>query len=224
MDSVYCLDQASCSLLTPVDQLIGFLVKIDSRLAKIKKEVFLETLIEMATDEPMLLQLHNNFDDHCAAADDEDELTSAQARVKENFKKLAEQREAERKPINGIFYDVRIKTHFFGGQRQVVLVFTNVSAEKELQRELAMKELTKVMFTSINHELRTPCNAITNGLQLMRPFLNRASLKYYDICESSLKFLMSLVNDTLDFAQLQAGKFKMNFEFIDLRATIDEVV
>lgn len=123
-----------------------------------------------------------------------------------------------------MFYDVRIKTHFFGGQRQVVLVFTNVSAEKELQRELAMKDLTKVMFASINHELRTPCNAITNGLQLMRPFLNRASLKYYDICTSSVKFLLSLVNDTLDFAQLQAGKFKMNFEMIDVRATVDEVL
>lgn len=46
----------------------------------------------------------------------------------------------ERKAINGVFYDVRIKTHYFGGQRQVVFVFTNVSAEKELQRELVMKE------------------------------------------------------------------------------------
>lgn len=55
MDTVFCLDQANCSLLTPVEQLIGFLIKIDSRLAKIKKETFLETLIEMATDEPMLL-------------------------------------------------------------------------------------------------------------------------------------------------------------------------
>jgi hypothetical protein len=50
--------------------------------------------------------------------------------------------EAERKPINGIFYDVRIKTHYFGGQRQVVFVFTNVSAEKDLQRELTMKQFT----------------------------------------------------------------------------------
>jgi hypothetical protein len=48
------------------------------------------------------------------------------------FKDLAEQEQIERKPINGDFYDVRIKTHYFGGQRQVVFVFTNVSAEKEL--------------------------------------------------------------------------------------------
>jgi hypothetical protein len=68
----------------------------------------------MASDEPMLLQLHKDFDEHCAAADDEDE-DNDRARVKENFKKLAEQREQERKPINGVFYDVRIKTHYFGG-------------------------------------------------------------------------------------------------------------
>lgn len=81
-----------------------------------------------------------------------------------------------------------------------------------------------MMFTSINHELRTPCNAIINGLQLMRPFINRASIKYYDICDSSVKFLLSLVNDTLDFAQMQAGKFKMNFEPINVRATVEEVM
>jgi len=55
---------------------------------------------------------------------------------------------------------VRIKSHYSKGQRQVVFVFTNVSAEKELQRELVMKQYSQIMFTSINHELRTPINAI----------------------------------------------------------------
>ena len=33
---------------------------------------------------------------------------------------------------NGVYYDVRIKTHYFGTERQVVFIFTNVSAEKDL--------------------------------------------------------------------------------------------
>lgn len=68
------------------------------------------------------------------------------------------------------------------------------------------------MFTSISHELRTPINAIQNSLTCIRTFINPAWQIYYDICESSSAFLLSLVNDTLDFAQLQAGKFKINFE------------
>ena len=60
--------------------------------------------------------------------------------------------------VNGVYYDVRIKTHYWGTQRQVVFVFTNVSAEKELQRELVMKQYMQIMFTSISHEFRTPIN------------------------------------------------------------------
>jgi signal transduction histidine kinase len=127
------------------------------------------------------------------------------------------------KPINGIFYDVRIKTHYFGGQRQVLFVFTNISAEKDLQRELTMKEYAQIMFTSINHELRTPINAIQNSLVILKPFLNTRTLPFLEICESSCGFLLSLVNDTLDFAQLQTGKFKMNYESVNIRELQSEV-
>jgi signal transduction histidine kinase len=79
------------------------------------------------------------------------------------------------------------------------------------------------MFASVNHELRTPINAIQNSLQILRPFISQQSIQYYDICESSCSFLLSLVNDTLDYAQMQAGKFKMNFEPVDVRSLAQEV-
>jgi len=41
--------------------------------------------------------------------------------------------------LGGDHYDVRIKTHWSGSNRCVIFVFTNVSAEKNLQRELVMK-------------------------------------------------------------------------------------
>ena len=111
---------------------------------------------------------------------------------------------------------MRIKTHYFRNQRQIVFVFTNVSAEKDLQREQVMKQYTQIMYTSINHELRTPINAIINSLMIMKPHINQMAQQYFEICESSSGFLLSLVNDTLDFACLQAGKFKMNYELIDV--------
>ena len=57
----------------------------------------------------------------------------------------------------------------------------------------------------------------------MRSSVSTAGLIYLDICDSSSSFLLSLVNDTLDFAQLQAGKFKMNFETINVRKILAEV-
>lgn len=79
-------------------------------------------------------------------------------------------------------------------------MFTNVSAEKDLQRELVMKQYMQIMFTSISHELRTPINAIQNSLTCMNNYVSPAGHMYLEICESSSGFLLSLVNDTLDFA------------------------
>lgn len=86
-----------------------------------------------------------------------------------------------------------------------------------------MKQYTQIMFTSINHELRTPINAIQNSLACMKYSMDPSVQMYFEICESSSSFLLSLVNDTLDFAQLQAGKFKMNYEKVDLHELAGEV-
>lgn len=51
----------------------------------------------------------------------------------------------------------------------------------------------------------------------MKQYINPVGQLYFEICESSSGFLLSLVNDTLDFAQLQAGKFKMNFEDVSVQ-------
>lgn len=65
--------------------------------------------------------------------------------------------------------------------------------------------------------------AIQNSLQLLKPFVDPLAFHYFEICESSSSFLLSLVNDTLDFAQLQSGKFKMNQEEVDVRGIVQEV-
>jgi hypothetical protein len=55
---VICLDVGSCAILTPLEQLINFLTNVDKRLKQISKETFLEAMINLATDEAMLLHMH----------------------------------------------------------------------------------------------------------------------------------------------------------------------
>jgi signal transduction histidine kinase len=184
-------------MITPVEQLIRFLCTIDSKFKNIPKADFLSAIIDMAADEAVMLQLCFDKVEDCE--DNERRLLSDLESARKP-KEPADKKELERNPIDGVYYDVRIRTHFFGGEKQVVFAFTNISAEKELQREIAMRDLTKIMFTSINHELRTPCNAISNGLELILPHLPRICMQYYLICQSSLSFLLSLIGDTLDYA------------------------
>lgn len=56
------------------------------------------------------------------------------------------------------------------------------------------------MYTSISHELRTPINIILNCLILLSGKVGKKFIKWIKIAESSSKLLLSLVNDTLDFA------------------------
>ena len=131
IEDIVCMDVKNCSILTPLEQLINFLVAVDKRIANIDKDSFLTEMINLATDEAMLLHMHQGLASPCdQEVDDEGNL----------IVKQGEDKQEEDPDFNGVYYDVRIKTHYFGTQRQVVFVFTNVSAEKGLQREIVMKQ------------------------------------------------------------------------------------
>lgn len=44
--------------------------------------------------------------------------------------------------------------------------------------------------------------------------------KWLNIASTSASFLLSLVNDTLDFTQMKMGKFSLNFQEVDLYSLI----
>lgn len=66
------------------------------------------------------------------------------------------------------------------------------------------------MFAVSAHEFRTPISAAMNGLSLIKPGLKSKYKQSFDISWTSLEFLLALVNDTLDFAAMESGNFKMN--------------
>ena len=72
------------------------------------------------------------------------------------------------------------------------------------------------MVISMNHELRTPLNAIEHSLVQIKSHLNPNGLKYFDIMTTSVKYLIYLVQDTLDFALIRRGLFKLNFEAVNI--------
>lgn len=129
--------------MTPLHQLINFLTAVDHRIADIDRDSFLNDMIQLATDDAMLLHMHQGLVNPCDEESENDIAGSGvEASGDQPKKKSWEERQKEDADadFNGTYYDVRIKTHYFGTQRQIVFVFTNVSAEKGLQRELVMKQ------------------------------------------------------------------------------------
>lgn len=88
----------------------------------------------------------------------------------------------------------------------------------------------KSMFlATMSHELRTPLNAVIGFSQLMEtetfgPLGDPHYHEYTGLIQRAGRHLLDLINDILDMSKIEAGKFELNREHIDLRALIDESV
>jgi protein-histidine pros-kinase len=101
-----------------------------------------------------------------------------------------------------------------------------VLRDKNLELENAA--LVKDRFlASMSHELRTPLNAIigfTGTLLMKLPGpLNAEQEKQLRIVQTGAKHLLSLINDLLDVAKLNANKVTLNLELVDCKTLIEEV-
>ncbi|MCA3627072.1 MAG: PAS domain-containing protein [Methylobacterium sp.] len=81
----------------------------------------------------------------------------------------------------------------------------------------------------ISHEIRTPMNAIIGFADLMQeerlgPLGNAKYKEYLGDIRTSGQHVVSLVNDLLDLAKIEAGRMELNFAATDLNAIIASTV
>lgn len=77
----------------------------------------------------------------------------------------------------------------------------------------------------VSHEFRTPLNCIINMLQSLQQHLENDLINIFIIPSLiSSKFLLNLVNDLLDIAQMEAGKFKINLVDFNIHALLEDTL
>jgi len=121
----------------------------------------------------------------------------------------------------------------------VTLLYTSRRAEKIIEKqhetniELAAAKASaesenqqKSQFLgNISHELRTPLNAIIGFSEIVKdevmgPLNNEQYKNYIKDIHSSGVYLLSLINDILDYSKAEAGKLDIEYEEIDLTKLI----
>ena len=99
--------------------------------------------------------------------------------------------------------------------------------QRELERQREALEHTLQMreyfIGTVSHELRTPMNAILgfNALLLSRVQDRPEALRVLNHTRQSADHLMTVINDILDYSQLQTGKLVVHPETFELRSVVE---
>lgn len=125
-------------------------------------------------------------------------------------------REVEGRRRNGEVFpmDLSVSEYEVDGERRFTAIIRDITERKQLQR-------IKNDFVSIvSHELRTPITSINGSLGAISAGtvgeLSDIALKMVTIAQRNCERLIRLINDLLDIQKMEAGKYEIHPERIDM--------
>src|SRR5206468_4479017 len=102
------------------------------------------------------------------------------------------------------------------------LVMAKQESDRGRERAEAASLAKSQFLANMSHELRTPLNAILGFSELIatRMFDRQPerNYEYANLINSSGQHLLALINDILDLAKIEAGRWKLEEHAIDLHA------
>ena len=97
-------------------------------------------------------------------------------------------------------------------------------AQSALAEAKAQAQLKGDFLATISHEIRTPMNGVMGMTHLLlETELDGEQRNLVEVISNSSRTLLNLINDTLDFSKLEAGRLELETIDFDLRCTVDEV-
>ena len=92
------------------------------------------------------------------------------------------------------------------------------TAASALNRAEAASEAKSHFLTTVSHEIRTPISGILGMADLLRDAsLDPENASYVEAIRSSGSVLVALIDEILDLAKIEAGRFDLVVETVDLR-------
>ena len=115
----------------------------------------------------------------------------------------------------------------------VIGMYTDITARKLAEEELRIAKqkaeeasLSKTRFlAAVSHELRTPLNGILGTTQILNfKYDNPELLSHIKDIEGSALNLLTLVNDILECARLEQGKFIFRENYFDYEKLVNDII
>jgi signal transduction histidine kinase/ActR/RegA family two-component response regulator len=118
---------------------------------------------------------------------------------------------------------ILVKTYDAANERSLRQLRQSNLRLETLSRRLQIANKHKDAFVAmVSHEMRTPLNAVMGYLGLigMESSLNEKTADYVQGARNSAAHLVTVINDLLDFSQIQQGKLVLNPHTVNLRETL----
>ena len=147
----------------------------------------------------------------------------------------------ERYDVEGVRKDgtkyplaIRGKNIPYKGHDVRVIEFRDITKDYAIQEDLNKAKIEAEIanraksdfLASMSHDLRTPLNAIMGFSEIIQTEAfgalgNKKYCEYAGDIHGSGELLVSLINDILDISKIEAGKYKLNNETVDIHSAID---
>ncbi len=96
-------------------------------------------------------------------------------------------------------------------------------SREQMLHALAESKTKSQFLARMSHEIRTPLNGVIGLAELLRETNpDSRQREYISLIDSAGRSLISLVNDILDYAKIEAGKLQLDVDEFDLRGLIEE--
>lgn len=105
-----------------------------------------------------------------------------------------------------------------------LIIFTDVTARKEMEDRLRKSDTLNVvgeLAAGIAHEIRNPMTALKGFIQLLQSNMKEDFSSYFDVIQSELKRIESIITEFLVLAKPQAIQFKQSSITKIMKETID---
>ncbi|KAG0460004.1 hypothetical protein HPP92_023132 [Vanilla planifolia] len=114
----------------------------------------------------------------------------------------------------------------YAAQNRYVMVMEDCRKMEELKVQAEAADIAKSQFlATVSHEIRTPMNGVLGMLDmLLDTDLNLTQKDYAQTAQVCGKALISLINEVLDRAKIEAGKLEIEAVPFDLRSILDDVL
>lgn len=170
---------------------------------KIRNEGRLELLLKNQEIEQRIADLSEAFEAH--------ELRQSAALIQSAtaFAEKRARRIAEALAVAGLILILFFTLLIHRDSRRSVRLRLQTERARDNAEELA--QAREQFVANMSHEVRTPLNVISGFTgALMRSPLNSEQLKQVQSVNRASQYLIALINDTLDYSKMNAGKFELD--------------